>query len=66
MKFVKTYMETSFDTFYKAYYYINNKRVTEEKFYYMDTLCSIKGLKYNCSSLTKTKNNRIKAVYYYD
>ncbi len=65
MKFVKTYTETLFNTFYKSYYYIDNKRVTEEKFYYMDELCKIKGLKYNCSSLTN-KNNRTKATYYYD
>lgn len=45
MKFVKTYIETSFNTFYKPYYYIDNKRVTEEKFYYIDELCRIKRIK---------------------
>ena len=66
MKFVKTYEDTPFDSFYKPYYYIDNKRVSKDKFELLDTKCKVLGKFYNCSSLVKLPNNRYKSTYYYN
>lgn len=66
MKFVKTYQETSFNSCYKPYYYVDNKRVNADKFELLETLCRLRGMFYNCSTLTTQKNNRYKATYYYN
>jgi hypothetical protein len=66
MKFTKTYLETSFNSCYKPYYYIDNKRVTKEKFDSIENLCRVKGKFYNCASLTTLQNGRYKSTYYYN
>ena len=66
MKFTKTYKETSFNSFYKPYYYVDDKRVSQDKFEECETLCKLKGLNYNTSYLYFQKNNRIKAVFHYN
>lgn len=65
MKFTKTYEQTSWNSFYKPYYYINNKRVSIEEFETTITICKLKNMSYNSSYLTH-KNNRYKAVFYYN
>ena len=66
MFFKQTYK--IYDTGYQRdkYYYIDNKRVSSEKFYWESYQLQLKGLIYN-SSYLKTKNNgRIEAGYYLD
>lgn len=65
MKFVKTYEQTSWNSFYKPYFYINNKRVPEEIFEETILICKLKNMSYN-SSILAHKNNRYKAVFYYN
>ena len=65
MKFTFTYEQTSWNSFYKPYYLIDNKRVSKDYFSHMTDVCKLKGMKYNPSTLT-SKNNRYKAVFYYD
>lgn len=65
MKFTKTYKQTSWNSFYKPYYYINNKRVSGEKFEITIMICRFKNMNYNSSYMTN-KNNRYKAVFYYN
>ena len=65
MKFTFTYEPTSWNNFYKPYYYIDNRRVSEGYFNYMISYCEYKRMNYNSSSLI-TKNNRYKSTFYYD
>jgi hypothetical protein len=65
MQFKKTYQETSFTSFYRPYYYVDGKRVSEETFLYKEDLCRIKGMQYN-SSILYTKGNRYHACFCYD
>ena len=65
MKFTFTYEQTSWNSFYKPYYAINNKRVSKNYFDYMINYCELKNMNYNSSSLI-IKNNRYKSTFYYD
>ena len=65
MQFKYTYEETSFNSFYKPYYFIDNKRVSKEKFDDNITICKLKNMCYNTSYMTH-KNNRTQAVFYYN
>lgn len=65
MKFTFTYEPTSWNSFYKPYYAIDNKRVSKKHFDYMINACELKGMNYNSSMLT-IKNNRYKSTFYYD
>lgn len=65
MKFTFTYEPTSWNSTYKPYYMIDNKRVTKDYFNYMISYCEFKNMKYNNSTLT-CKNNRYKSVFYYN
>lgn len=65
MQFTKTYTQTSFDNFYRPYYFINNKRVSENEFELTIQKCEIKNMTYNSPVLTY-KNNRYKATFYYN
>lgn len=65
MKFTFTYEQTSWNTQYKPYYMIANKRVSKDYFDYMISYCEFKNMRYNSSTLT-CKNNRYKSTFYYD
>ena len=65
MKFTITYEQTSWNTQYKPYYMIDNKRVTKDYFDYMISYCELENMKYNSSTLT-CKNKRYKATFYYN
>ena len=65
MKFVKTYEQTSWNYCYKPYFYINNKRVSEEDFEETILISKLKCMNYKSSFLT-CKGNRYKATFYYD
>lgn len=65
MKFTFTYEQTSWNSFYKPYYAINNKRVSKDYFDYMIKYCELKKMNYNSSSLI-IKNNRYKSTFYYN
>ena len=65
MKFTFTYEPTSWNSFYKPYYFIDNRRVSEGYFNYMISYCEFKRMNYNSSSLI-IKNNRHKSIFYYD
>lgn len=65
MKFTFTYEQTSWNTQYKPYYMIDNKRVSKDYFDDMIIYCKLKKMSYNSSSLV-SKNNRYKATFYYD
>lgn len=64
MKFTFTYEPTSWNSFYKPYYAINNKRVSKDFFDYMIKYCEFSNMIYNSSSLI-CKNNRYKSTFYY-
>lgn len=61
MKFTKTFN----NDFKNAYYYIDNKRVSIEEFETTIMICKLKNMNYNSSYMTN-KNNRYKAVFYYN
>ena len=65
MKFIFTYEPTSWNSFYKPYYLIDNKRVSKDYFNYMINYCELKNMNYNSSSLI-IKNSRYKSTFYYD
>ena len=65
MKFTFTYEPTSWNSFYKPYYAINNKRVSKNYFDYMINYCELKRMNYHSSSLI-CKNNRYISTFYYD
>ena len=65
MKFIFTYEQTSWNSFYKPYYAIDNKRVSKDYFDYMINYCELKKMNYN-SSLLIIKNNRYKSTFYYN
>lgn len=65
MKFKFTYEPTSFNMYYKPYYYVDNKRVSKKDFDNMEEYCrNIANMKYNSSVLITGK--RYKSIYYYD
>lgn len=47
-------------------YYIDNKRVTYERFCYKQILCNMENKKVSCSQTTKTRKGNWKHVAYYD
>ena len=65
MKFTFTYEPTSWTNFYKPYYAIDNKRVSEDYFNDMIYICKLKGMNYN-SSMLLCGNKRYKSTFYYD
>ena len=65
MNFKHTYEMTSWNSNYRPYYYIDNKRVSEDTFDYKCNLCNLKGMKYN-SSLLVCKGKRYHASFSYD
>ena len=65
MKFTSTYEPTRRNNFYKPYYFIDNRRVSEDYFHYMISYCELTKMNYNSSSLI-IKNNRHKSTFYYD
>lgn len=65
MKFTFTYEPTSRNNFYKPYYFIDNRRVSENYFNDMIYCCKLKNMSYNASSLIR-KNNRYISIFYYD
>ena len=65
MKFTFTYEPTSWNDTYKPYYFIDNKRVSKDHYYYMIDTCEFKGMRYNSSTLV-CGNKRYKATFYYD
>ena len=65
MKFVYTYKQKNNYKMYNIYYYVDNKRVSEDKFNLQLMKCRLKDMQYNASSMTH-KNNRYKAVFYYN
>lgn len=66
MKFTKTYKVA--DTGYQRniYYYIDNKRVSCDKYYDTEVLCAQKGMQYNTSALYKKSNGRIVNTHHYN
>lgn len=67
MKFKKTYK--IFDTGYQRniYYYINDKRVSSEKYYEYEYKCQQLGMKYNSSALyIDDKIGRTIAIHHYN
>ena len=64
MKFTFTYEQTSWNSFYKPYYAINNQRVSKDYFDYMINYCEFKNMNYNSSSLIR-KNNRYVSTFHY-
>lgn len=65
MKFVYTYKQKNNYEMYDVYYYVDNKRVSEDKFNLQLMKCRLKNMDYNSSYMTN-KNNRYKAVFYYN
>lgn len=65
MKFTFTYEPTSWNSFYKPYYAIDNKRVSEDYFNDMIYICKLKGMRYNSSSMICGKI-RYKSTFYYN
>lgn len=67
MEFKRTYkiFETGYQRY--IYYYIDNKRVSSEKFYNTEYACQRAGMRYNSSVLyTNNKNGRTIDIRYYD
>ena len=62
MQFKQTYQVNNNSN---PYYFIDGKRVSEEKFEDMKAICRIKGMRYN-SSLLYTQGNRYHACFCYD
>lgn len=65
MKFTFTYEPTSWNSFFKPYYAIDDKRVSKNYFDYMIDICKFKGMNYN-SSMLVCGNKRYKATFYYN
>lgn len=66
MKFKKTYLEIETGYQRNIYYYIDNKRVSSETFYWTTYQCQLKGMKYNSSLLITKSNGRKHSSYCYD
>ena len=47
-------------------YYVDNKRVTYERFCYKQLLCNMENRRVSCSQTTKTKKGNWRHVAYYD
>ena len=65
MKFTFTYEPTSWNDFYKPYYFIDNRRVSEDYFNSMVDICEFKGMRYT-SSMLECESKRYKSIFYYD
>ena len=61
MNFKRTYNKDNTNT----YYYVDNKRVSEEAFDNKEILCRVKGMNYNSSLLT-SKGNRYTSTFSYN
>ena len=65
MEFKKTYKETDTGCQRNIYYYVDNKRVSCDKYYDKEVLCQVKGMRYNSSYLYNNKG-RIVVVHHYN
>ena len=66
MKFTKTYVINETGCQRNIYYYIDNKRVSCDKYYDTEVLCGQKGMQYNTSSLHTKSNGRTVNTHHYN
>lgn len=63
MEFKRTYKTENMEK--TCYYYVDNKRVSRERFSELIDVCKCKGLKYNSSYLFYKNNGRVKIGFHY-
>ena len=63
MEFKRTYNQENMEK--TCYYYVDNKRVSREKFSELVDICKCKGLKHNSSYFFCKNNGRIKIGFHY-